>query len=100
MPDDFTTAGTLDGASADDAGRAQAVGEITRQLEDDFKLRNELCQQMDDLVFMQNKVAIPPAYARNGVALTVHSPMATYIATSLAAALSINGQTVSFTPGR
>lgn len=92
--------GTLASGATDDSSRASAIHEITKQLQEDFKERNDLCRAMDDLVFQQNTVSIPPAYQRNGLALTVHSPMATHIATSLAAALSINGQTVQFTPAR
>lgn len=103
MPDaslaTIASPGTLDGG-AGDGYRASAIHEIATQLKEDYQERDALCRQMDDLVFQQNKVSIPPAYARNGLALAIHSPMATYIATSLAAALSINGQTVSFTPGK
>lgn len=80
----------------DDEGRAREILEIVQQLKDTFAARNELYERIDRVVYREEPVVIPDAY--RATAVEVRSPLATHIANTVTAALSVNPPTVMFEP--
>jgi hypothetical protein len=72
------------------------IGSVVSQLQQDFLARDELYQDIDDLLFGNLPVDIPEAYAKT--AIEVRTPLAIHIANTVTAALSINPFTIQFRP--
>lgn len=69
---------------------------LMKDLQTDFLDRNQLYKNIDDVIFLRNKVAIPEAF--QATAVEVHSPLAPHITNTVTAALSINPPKVYFQP--
>ena len=84
-----------EGSKLGDAIRDAAI-DLARGLKDDFADRNALYEDIDKVLFGEVPVDIPEAYRKT--AITVRSPLPIHIATTVAAALSVNQLTVQYKP--
>jgi hypothetical protein len=94
VPDLVATPGTLGLALPDDQAMAAMVLDFCRDLQTDFKQRDELFGNIDKALFLEQEVIIPDNY--KNTAVQVRSPLPPHIANSITSALSINVPTVSF----
>lgn len=70
--------------------------EVVNQLRADFRNRDDLYRDIDDILFGNVPVEIPEAYRKT--AIEVRTPLANHIASTVTAALSINPFTIQFRP--
>lgn len=98
----FPTQQSLIGSPAQDVSNmnsddkaAQAL-DFVYDLVKDFDNRDELYRKIDDVIFLDQKVAIPENF--KNTAIEVRTPMPTHIANQITAALTINTPKVHFDP--
>jgi len=98
MPNDGTGLTATPGTTAGDGDEAKAalVYELAGQLRDDFRKRDDLLAAISTVIFQEDAIEIPQAYAKTALAL--HSPLPLHIPNTAAAALSTNDPTVHFNP--
>jgi len=82
-------------AGGDDVASRETLS-VVNQLRKDFVARDELYQDIDDILFGNVPIEIPEAYRKT--AIEVRAPLATHIASTVTAALSINPFTIQFRP--
>ena len=83
------------GSKANDAMERGAM-EAAEELKSQFRDRDELYQDIDDILFGNVPVEVPEAYRKT--AIEVRSPLAIHIATTVTAALSVNPMSTMFKP--
>lgn len=88
--------GWFDSKRSDDEAMERVTMELAEDLKKQFRDRDQLYQDIDDVLFGNLDVVIPEAYKKT--AIEVRSPMPLDIATSVTAALSTNPMSVSFKP--
>jgi hypothetical protein len=81
-----------------EAKEARAKLDLVRELEDEFRERNDILKMIDTVVYMQHAVKIPARW--ENFALEVKSPLALKAVNTITAALSINAPTTHFEPVR
>jgi hypothetical protein len=72
--------------------------DLVRELEDEFRERNDIIKAIDTVVYMQHQVQIPARW--QAFALEVKSPLALKAVNTITAALSINAPSTHFEPVR
>lgn len=70
--------------------------DVVNQLRRDFRNRDDLYRDIDDILFGNVPIDIPAAYRKT--AIEVRTPLANHIASTVTAALSINPFTIQFRP--
>ena len=82
--------------TTDDPGAASQVQEVVDQLRSDFAERDTLYERTDAVLWGNYKLNVPDAYRTTTV--ETRSPLQQNIASTIAAALSVNQAQVSFEP--
>lgn len=82
--------------TTDDPGAASQVEDVVTQLRSDFAERDALYQSIDSVLWGDYKLNVPDAYRTTTV--ETRSPLQQNIASTIAAALSVNAAQVSFEP--
>jgi len=88
--------GAFPGTKTSDDALVDAATDLARQLKDDFADRDALYQDIDKVLFGEIPVEIPENYRKTTT--EVRSPLPLHIATTVAAALSVNKPTVQYRP--
>lgn len=83
-------------SSSDKSVKAEL--DLVRQLQDDFRDRNEIYRQIDQVMYMRAAVKIPPRY--RATALEARAPMALKAVNHITAGLSVNAPSVMREPNR
>lgn len=96
MTDLIERPATYSRSTASDAGVVSEVTEITNQLREDFKPRDDVYKTIDDVLYGDVPIDIPPAYQE--FAEEVRSPLPLHITNTITAALTVNAPTVRFQP--
>jgi hypothetical protein len=83
-------------ARTDGEQMADLAVSLAEDLRRQFRYRDELYEDIDTVLFNEDEIDIPEAYQKT--ALKIHSPYPMQIASTVAAALSVNPATVQFKP--
>ncbi len=81
-------------AATDKTTRAEL--ELVRQLQDDFRERNDIYERIDQVMYMRHAVKVPPRY--QATALEARAPLALKAVNPITAGLSVNAPSVMREP--
>lgn len=82
--------------NSDEAKTCQLVLASLAELQQEFRDRDRLYEDIEKVIFLENAVTIPKNYKKSTI--EVRSPIANHITNSITAALSINHPKVHFDP--
>jgi hypothetical protein len=83
-------------APSDEQTMVEETVDLANGLRQTFKHRDELYAYIDQILFQELEVEIPQAYKKT--ALQVRAPLASHMANTVAAALTVNPLTIQFRP--